>query len=157
AERFWNPGLRCCATRLNSAPESGSSGQIAAVASIPLSDRKTSFWRVSCMPKFPWGYPNPGGGMDDRTGAISLQARAGRRAPAAALGHFLQDCVAEHRSNFSGAAADYIPELSKANPAHFGVAIATLDGHVYAAGDCDVEFTIQSISKAFVFALALEL
>ena len=56
----------------------------------------------------------------------------------------------------SGAVADYIPELSKANPAHFGIGLATMDGHVYEVGDSAVEFTIQSISKAFVFALALE-
>ena len=52
--------------------------------------------------------------------------------------------------------ADYIPELSKANPRHFGVALATIDGHVYEVGDSGIEFTIQSISKAFIFALALE-
>jgi len=37
------------------------------------------------------------------------------------------------------------------------VALATIDGHVYEVGDSGVEFTIQSISKAFVFALALDL
>ena len=52
--------------------------------------------------------------------------------------------------------ADYIPELGKANPRHFGVALATIDGHVYEVGDSSIEFTIQSISKAFIFALALE-
>ena len=48
------------------------------------------------------------------------------------------------------------PELGKANPRHFGVALATIDGHVYEVGDSGIEFTIQSISKAFIFALALE-
>jgi glutaminase len=57
----------------------------------------------------------------------------------------------------SGAVADYIPELQKADPRHFGIALATMDGHVYEAGDTAVPFTIQSISKAFVFALALDL
>ena len=41
-------------------------------------------------------------------------------------------------------------------PADFGISIATTDGYVYEVGDSDVPFTIQSISKAFVFALALE-
>jgi len=63
---------------------------------------------------------------------------------------------AEFREDNSGAVADYIPELKKADPNHFGVSLATIDGHVYEVGDCDVQFTIQSISKAFVFALALE-
>jgi glutaminase len=56
-----------------------------------------------------------------------------------------------------GAIADYIPELRRANPRHFGIALATTDGHVYEIGDATVPFTIQSISKAFVFALALEI
>ena len=53
----------------------------------------------------------------------------------------------------SGAVADYIPELLKTDPNYFGIALATIDGHVYEVGDAAVPFTIQSISKAFVFAL----
>jgi len=56
-----------------------------------------------------------------------------------------------------GSVADYIPELKKADPGHFGIAVASVDGHVYEIGDTAVSFTIQSISKAFVFALALEM
>ena len=72
------------------------------------------------------------------------------------LGEYLSRCLSAHRSNWEGAPASYIPELAKANPDHFGIALATLDGHVYEVGDSDVPFTIQSISKAFVFSLALE-
>ncbi len=73
------------------------------------------------------------------------------------LHRFLIQCHAEFCRDRSGAVADYIPELKKANPAHFGVSLATIDGHVYEVGDSAVPFTIQSISKAFVFALALEM
>ncbi len=55
-----------------------------------------------------------------------------------------------------GTVADYIPELGKADPAHFGISLATLDGHVYEVGDTRLPFTIQSMSKPFVFALALD-
>lgn len=55
-----------------------------------------------------------------------------------------------------GDVATYIPELGRANPAHFAVVCATTDGHVYAAGDADVAFTIQSVSKPFVYGLALD-
>lgn len=55
-----------------------------------------------------------------------------------------------------GVVADYIPELTKADPRHFGIALASMDGHVCEIGDTAVPFTIQSISKAFVFALALD-
>jgi len=72
------------------------------------------------------------------------------------LQQFLARQHAALREEGDGAVADYIPELSKADPRHFGVALATIDGHVYEVGDSSVEFTIQSISKAFVFALALD-
>jgi glutaminase len=70
---------------------------------------------------------------------------------------FLTECYEELRSDNSGTVADYIPQLKQANPAHFGIALVTIDGHVYEAGDSSIPFTIQSVSKAFVFALALEL
>jgi glutaminase len=55
-----------------------------------------------------------------------------------------------------GKVADYIPELGKANPDWFGICIATRDGHVYEVGDTRQHFTIQSISKALAYGLALE-
>jgi glutaminase len=55
-----------------------------------------------------------------------------------------------------GKVATYIPELAKADPDHLAIVIATLDGEVYAVGDADVEFTIQSISKPFAYAAALD-
>ncbi len=55
-----------------------------------------------------------------------------------------------------GNVADYIPELALADPDAFGIALVTVDGHVYQAGDTRQPFTIQSISKALVYGLALE-
>ena len=69
---------------------------------------------------------------------------------------FLNACHVEFAAEDGGAVADYIPELGKADPAHFGISLATLDGHVYEVGDTKVPFTIQSMSKPFVFALALD-
>jgi glutaminase len=69
---------------------------------------------------------------------------------------FLNACHADFLQETSGAVADYIPELGKADPAHFGISLATLDGHVYEVGDTQIAFTIQSMSKPFVFALALD-
>ncbi|MCC6708268.1 MAG: glutaminase A [Gammaproteobacteria bacterium] len=56
----------------------------------------------------------------------------------------------------SGAVASYIPELLKADPDWFGIALVTVDGHVYQAGDSRQAFTIQSISKAITYGIALE-
>ncbi|MGW6928487.1 glutaminase [Lentzea sp. NPDC054927] len=54
-----------------------------------------------------------------------------------------------------GEVADYIPALARIDPHAFGLAVATLDGEVFGAGDYRTPFSIQSISKAFMLALAL--
>lgn len=68
---------------------------------------------------------------------------------------YLTEIVTTCRQDHGGELAAYIPELARADPEAFGVALATVDGTVYAAGDARVSFTIQSISKAFVYALAI--
>lgn len=54
-----------------------------------------------------------------------------------------------------GDVATYIPELASVDPKHFGLAVIDAEGHVAAAGDADVPFSIQSISKVFTLTLAL--
>lgn len=54
-----------------------------------------------------------------------------------------------------GKVADYIPELARVDDAAFGIAVIDADGTVFAAGDADVSFSIQSISKVFTLTLAL--
>ena len=54
-----------------------------------------------------------------------------------------------------GQVADYIPELAKVDPRQFGIAVATVDGEVLTAGDADLPFSIQSVSKVFTLTLAL--
>ncbi|GAC56305.1 glutaminase [Gordonia hirsuta DSM 44140 = NBRC 16056] len=68
---------------------------------------------------------------------------------------YLTDALRSVAADTSGATADYIPELAQADPDRLAAALCTVDGHVYSAGDADVEFSIQSISKPFVYALAL--
>jgi glutaminase len=68
----------------------------------------------------------------------------------------LQQLHARFAGDSSGAVATYIPELAKADPAYFGVVIATVDGQLYEVGDTRVPFTIQSISKPLVYGVALE-
>lgn len=60
------------------------------------------------------------------------------------------------RADESGEVAGYIDVLAKADPSKLAVALATVDGNLYSVGDDQVEFSIQSISKAFVYALAIE-
>ena len=54
-----------------------------------------------------------------------------------------------------GAVATYIPQLARVDPARFGIAATLADGTTVAAGDAEVAFSIQSISKVFTLALAL--
>lgn len=72
----------------------------------------------------------------------------------------VQDYLAELHARVSeitgGTPADYIPELGKIDPSLFGIAIATIDGEVYAIGDADYAFTIQSVSKPFMYGYALQ-
>ena len=69
---------------------------------------------------------------------------------------YLQNLHEKYAGLHNGEVANYIPELSHANPNWFGICLATTDGHVYAVGESRQTFTIQSISKPFVYGLALE-
>ena len=54
-----------------------------------------------------------------------------------------------------GKVADYIPPLAEVDPQHFGIAITTVDGQEFVAGDADTAFSIQSVSKVFTLTMAL--
>ncbi len=56
-----------------------------------------------------------------------------------------------------GRVADYIPELANVPAERFGMAIVTVNGEVFATGDADMRFSIQSISKLFACTLAFQL
>ncbi|WP_406447573.1 glutaminase A [Streptomyces sp. NBC_00876] len=67
----------------------------------------------------------------------------------------LRDLHARFAGVDEGELADYIPQLALADPGAFGLALISMDGHRYSTGDADVPFTVQSVSKPFVYALAL--
>ena len=72
------------------------------------------------------------------------------------VGDFLRELHRRLSEERSGDVATYIPGLAKANPDWFGIVLVTADGEVYEVGDSRQEFTIQSISKPFVYGTALE-
>jgi len=72
------------------------------------------------------------------------------------IGRILEQIHSQFRDYDGGALASYIPELTKADPNWFGITLVTADGHRYSVGDCDQAFTIQSISKAFGYGMALD-
>ena len=55
-----------------------------------------------------------------------------------------------------GMVADYIPVLAQVDPDLFGICVAEVNGDIHSAGDSSTEFSIQSISKAFVYALVCD-
>jgi glutaminase len=72
----------------------------------------------------------------------------------------LRDTVTELWNKYKdlddGTVASYIPELAKADPKWFGVSIVSVQGQSIDAGDFNQQFTIQSVSKPFVFGMGLE-
>jgi len=68
----------------------------------------------------------------------------------------LQEAYDACRGDAGGTVADYIPALASAPPDAFGAAIAGVAGRVYEVGDTTTEFSIQSVSKPFVFALVCQ-
>ncbi|MBD64438.1 MAG: glutaminase [Halobacteriovoraceae bacterium] len=53
--------------------------------------------------------------------------------------------------------ADYIPMLGRVDSNQFGMAVCTNDGDEYVIGSAQKNFSIQSVSKVFTFAMAYEL
>jgi glutaminase len=69
---------------------------------------------------------------------------------------YLENLHAQFAGLTEGSVATYIPELAKADPNWFGICLVTASGAVYEVGDSRIPFTIQSISKPFVYGMALE-
>ena len=63
---------------------------------------------------------------------------------------------ARFRGETAGAVADYIPVLAEADAGAFGLCVAGARGESVAVGDVDTAFSIQSVSKPFMFALVCE-
>ncbi len=90
-------------------------------------------------------------------GNSDLDALIGKvRGAASPLRATLREIHTKYKDLDEGTVANYIPELARANPKWFGMAVVTVDGKAVEVGDSKEFFTIQSLSKPFVFGLALE-
>ena len=89
-----------------------------------------------------------------------LASLAQKVSPVAPTNAQVEATVREAYENFKndtgGNNADYIPYLAKVDSKLFGIAIVTVDNQVLTMGDIDYSFSIQSISKVFSQALAME-
>jgi len=94
------------------------------------------------------------------TSFASLPVSAQNRSPVAPREEQLKAAVNEAYAMFkndsTGKNADYIPYLAHVDSKLFGIAVVTTDNKVYTLGDIDYSFSIQSISKVFTLALAME-
>jgi glutaminase len=94
------------------------------------------------------------------TGLISIPATAQSVSPVAPKSAQLKAAVNSAYSMFrgdtSGKNADYIPYLAQVNSKLFGIAVVTTDNQIYTVGDISYSFSIQSISKVFTLAMAIE-
>jgi glutaminase len=91
----------------------------------------------------------------------ALLAQSGtQRSPVAPTRDQLQAVVNEaydkFKSDTEGKNADYIPVLAEVDPKLFGVVAVATDGQTISEGDIDHPFSIQSISKVFTLALAMD-
>jgi glutaminase len=68
----------------------------------------------------------------------------------------LNEVHAKYKDAREGTVADYIPELAKGDPDAFGISVMRTDGQVVEVGDYQQLFSLQSISKPFVFGMVLE-
>jgi glutaminase len=88
------------------------------------------------------------------------QAPSTRRSPVAPTREQVQTIINQAYEKFKadteGKNADYIPALAQVDPKLFGIAAITTDGQVLTVGDVAHTFSIQSISKVFSLALAME-
>jgi glutaminase len=89
--------------------------------------------------------------------AVGVAALAGLSLPAAAqtpdeIQAALDAAHKAYADLDEGANADYIPALAEVDPDLYGIALVTVDGKVYTAGDTATEVSIQSVSKVFTVA-----
>jgi glutaminase len=91
--------------------------------------------------------------------SVPLTALGQKISPVAARKEQVEAIVREaydkFRSDTSGKNADYIPFLAQVDSKLFGVAVVTTDNQTIALGDVNYSFSIQSISKVFTAALAM--
>jgi glutaminase len=106
------------------------------------------------------------GGVGDRGIGRSVQLEpedsptrvsTGELPTAEHIERLLDEAYQRYRDLDDGAVADYIPVLAAADPHQFGICIAGVRGATRMVGDALTPFSIQSISKVFVYALACRL
>jgi glutaminase len=92
--------------------------------------------------------------VDDKTAIEAVST--GHLPPAGLVVDSISEAYERYRAIKEGVVADYIPALGRVSPDLFGLCVVGVNGAVHAIGDAEHEFSIQSISKPFVFALVCQ-
>jgi len=96
-------------------------------------------------------------GFSSNQGSIHAQQKRSPVAPSSErVEAVVREAYEKFRSDTSGKNADYIPYLAQVDSKLFGVAVVSTDNHVFEIGDVKYSFSIQSISKVYTLALAME-
>jgi glutaminase len=80
----------------------------------------------------------------------------GHLPPAERVDTLLAEAYERFKTDDEGTVADYIPALARTPRNLFGLSVVETNGAVHTAGDTGYQFSIQSISKPFVFALVCQ-
>ena len=65
----------------------------------------------------------------------------------------VEEAYDRFRRNADGDVSQVYPSLARVDPDKFGICVANTRGLTATAGDAEVEFTIMSVAKPFIFAL----
>jgi len=92
--------------------------------------------------------------LDEPTGPAEIST--GRMPAGPRVDELVDEAYRRYAPVGDGKVADYIPALAKAGPELFGISVVGADGGVHSVGDAERPFSIQSMSKPFVFALVCQ-
>ena len=81
----------------------------------------------------------------------------GKLPPAELVRFLVAEAHERFQSNTDGQNSSVYPALARAASHLFGICAVSTNGEVATAGDADVEFSIMSVSKPFVFALVCQI
>ncbi|MDR0217767.1 MAG: glutaminase A [Enterobacteriaceae bacterium] len=84
-----------------------------------------------------------------------FQNASAATAPDVHYSELVQKAYKQFKDDKRGDVADYIPALAKYSPDNYAIAIATVDGKIYTAGDKNKLFPLESLTKVFTLALAM--
>jgi glutaminase len=87
---------------------------------------------------------------------VTQQAFTGELPRERRIKALMADAHSRYAALDDGQVADYIPVLAQADPSWFGLTLVGVNGHAHSVGDAEVAFSIQSVSKPFVFALVCD-